>query len=185
MIGRQLALRKLAFIPLKILLLLSSILQIELFLDLKMSFCALMIPMKCKAHRNLGTLNLKEKNLIHLEWYIWFFLYRDGIHLSAEGSKLVIKEILKALREAEWKPSLYWRSLPTEFGEDSIYLPVSQRREEHHKDLRDWIFTKCAVGIVLILISRPFVSFLWHMLISIPISLQSWLPQCYWTLKGM
>ncbi|XWS67239.1 hypothetical protein CRYUN_Cryun05aG0270300 [Craigia yunnanensis] len=52
--------------------------------------------------------------------------FTDGIHLSAEGSKLVIKEILKALREAEWKPSLYWRSLPTEFEEDSVYLPVSQ-----------------------------------------------------------
>ncbi|XWS43846.1 hypothetical protein CRYUN_Cryun16bG0139500 [Craigia yunnanensis] len=52
--------------------------------------------------------------------------FTDGIHLSAEGSKLVVKEILKALREAEWKPSLHWRSLPTEFGEDSIYDPVIQ-----------------------------------------------------------
>ncbi|XVE97084.1 hypothetical protein REPUB_Repub02eG0280200 [Reevesia pubescens] len=44
--------------------------------------------------------------------------FTDGIHLSSEGSKLVAKEILKALREADWKPSLYWRSLPTEFEED-------------------------------------------------------------------
>ncbi|XVF55092.1 hypothetical protein PTKIN_Ptkin06aG0008900 [Pterospermum kingtungense] len=50
--------------------------------------------------------------------------FTDGIHLSSEGSKIVAKEILKALREAEWKPSLYWRSLPTEFEEDSIYDPV-------------------------------------------------------------
>lgn len=51
----------------------------------------------------------------------WFFLRRDGIHLSAEGSKVVIKEILKALREAEaeWEPSLYWRSLPIEFEDVS------------------------------------------------------------------
>ncbi|XVF76821.1 hypothetical protein PTKIN_Ptkin13bG0297600 [Pterospermum kingtungense] len=47
--------------------------------------------------------------------------FTDGIHLTPEGSKLVIKEILKALREAEWKPSLYWRSLPTEFEEHSVY----------------------------------------------------------------
>ncbi|XP_022767721.1 GDSL esterase/lipase CPRD49-like [Durio zibethinus] len=52
--------------------------------------------------------------------------FTDGIHLSSEGSKLVAKEILKGLREAEWKPSLYWRSLPTEFGEESVYDPISQ-----------------------------------------------------------
>ncbi|XWS59961.1 hypothetical protein CRYUN_Cryun08bG0167200 [Craigia yunnanensis] len=52
--------------------------------------------------------------------------FTDGIHLSPEGSKLVAKEILKAQREAEWKPSLYWKSLPTEFEEDSFYDPVSQ-----------------------------------------------------------
>ncbi|XP_022745942.1 GDSL esterase/lipase CPRD49-like [Durio zibethinus] len=50
--------------------------------------------------------------------------FTDGIHLSSEGSKLVAKEILKALREAEWKPSLCWTSLPTEF-EDSFFDQVS------------------------------------------------------------
>ncbi|KAL6123570.1 hypothetical protein ACLB2K_076091 [Fragaria x ananassa] len=44
---------------------------------------------------------------------------RDGIHLSAEGSKIVAEEILKVLREADWKPSLHWKSMPTEFAEDS------------------------------------------------------------------
>lgn len=28
---------------------------------------------------------------------------------------------MKVLKEAEWKPSLYWKSLPTEFAEDSPY----------------------------------------------------------------
>ncbi|KAK6231239.1 hypothetical protein QUC31_011471 [Theobroma cacao] len=52
--------------------------------------------------------------------------FTDGIHLSSEGSKIVAKEILKALREAKWKPSLYWRTLPTEFEEDSAYDPICQ-----------------------------------------------------------
>ena len=32
---------------------------------------------------------------------------------------------MKVLREAEWEPSLHWKSLPAEFGEDSPYDPVS------------------------------------------------------------
>ncbi|XP_027929833.1 GDSL esterase/lipase CPRD49-like [Vigna unguiculata] len=45
----------------------------------------------------------------------------DGIHLTNEGSKIVSKEILNVLKEAEWEPSLYWKSMPSEFGEDSPY----------------------------------------------------------------
>ncbi|XP_004492449.1 GDSL esterase/lipase WDL1-like [Cicer arietinum] len=48
----------------------------------------------------------------------------DGVHLSIEGSKMVSDEILKVLKEAEWQPSLYWRKMPVEFGEDSPYDPV-------------------------------------------------------------
>lgn len=48
-------------------------------------------------------------------------LCRDGIHLSAEGSKVVVEEVLKVLKEAEWEPSLHWKSMPTEFSEDSPY----------------------------------------------------------------
>ncbi|GAB4831941.1 GDSL esterase/lipase wdl1 [Ancistrocladus abbreviatus] len=47
--------------------------------------------------------------------------FTDGIHLSEEGSKIVVKEIIKVLREADWVPSLYWKSMPTEFSEDSPY----------------------------------------------------------------
>ncbi|CAI0415834.1 unnamed protein product [Linum tenue] len=48
--------------------------------------------------------------------------FTDGIHLSAEGSKIVVKEILKVLREAtDWSPSLHWKSMPVEFAEDSPY----------------------------------------------------------------
>lgn len=49
------------------------------------------------------------------------FLSRDGVHLSAEGSKVVVEEILKVLKEAEWEPCFHWKSMPTEYGENSPY----------------------------------------------------------------
>jgi len=49
---------------------------------------------------------------------------RDGIHLTSEGSKIVVKEILNILKEADWEPCLHWKSLPNEFGEDSPYDPL-------------------------------------------------------------
>ncbi|XP_048127157.1 GDSL esterase/lipase CPRD49-like isoform X1 [Rhodamnia argentea] len=45
--------------------------------------------------------------------------FTDGIHFSSEGSKIVVEEISRVLKEADWEPSLYWESMPTEFGEDS------------------------------------------------------------------
>ena len=45
----------------------------------------------------------------------------DGIHFSAEGSEMVSREILKVIKEADWEPSLYWKTMPVEFGEDSPY----------------------------------------------------------------
>jgi len=47
--------------------------------------------------------------------------FTDGIHLSAEGSKIVVEEILKVIKEADWEPCLHWKSMPTEFAEDSPY----------------------------------------------------------------
>ncbi|KAK6120266.1 hypothetical protein DH2020_045957 [Rehmannia glutinosa] len=49
---------------------------------------------------------------------------RDGIHFSSEGNQIVVKEILKVIKEADWEPSLYWMSMPTEFAEDSPYYMV-------------------------------------------------------------
>ncbi|KAL7253406.1 hypothetical protein ACSBR1_007859 [Camellia fascicularis] len=51
--------------------------------------------------------------------------FTDGVHLSAEGSKVVVAEILKVLKESEWEPCLHWKSMPTEFGEDSPYYLVA------------------------------------------------------------
>nr|XP_009793687.1 PREDICTED: GDSL esterase/lipase CPRD49 [Nicotiana sylvestris] len=47
--------------------------------------------------------------------------FSDGTHLAEAGSKIVVEEIIKVLKEAEWTPSLYWKSMPTEFAEDSPY----------------------------------------------------------------
>ncbi|KAK2361082.1 GDSL esterase/lipase CPRD49 [Trifolium repens] len=47
----------------------------------------------------------------------------DGVHFSAEGSKIVSKEILRVIKE-EWETTLYWKTMPVEFGEDSPYDPV-------------------------------------------------------------
>lgn len=47
--------------------------------------------------------------------------FTDGIHLSAEGSKIVVGEVLKVIKEADWKPCLHWKSMLTEFAEDSPY----------------------------------------------------------------
>lgn len=52
------------------------------------------------------------------------FIYRDGIHLTSEGSKIVVKEILKVVKEAEWKPSLHWRSMVSEFWECTPFIPA-------------------------------------------------------------
>ncbi|KAL6574605.1 hypothetical protein OROMI_011890 [Orobanche minor] len=49
---------------------------------------------------------------------------KDGIHFSAEGNKIVVKEILKVIKETDWEPSLYWMSMPNEFAEDSPYYIV-------------------------------------------------------------
>ncbi|KAK7836083.1 gdsl esterase/lipase cprd49 [Quercus suber] len=54
-------------------------------------------------------------------------IYRDGIHFSAEGSKIVVKEIMKVLREADWEPSLHWKSLPIEF--EQVFVPEAEFRE--------------------------------------------------------
>lgn len=50
---------------------------------------------------------------------------RDGIHFSAEGSEIVVEEILKVLKEADWEPSLHWKSMATEFSEDSPHYLLS------------------------------------------------------------
>ncbi|KAL9230194.1 hypothetical protein vseg_005579 [Gypsophila vaccaria] len=71
------------------------------------------------------------------DWLTAAFI--DGIHLSAEGSNIVTDEILKVLKEADWKPSLHWKSMPTEFSEDSQYdLVTSDGKRTFNPS--DWVF---------------------------------------------
>ncbi|PIA32220.1 hypothetical protein AQUCO_04500072v1 [Aquilegia coerulea] len=56
--------------------------------------------------------------------------FTDGVHLSSEGSKIVVDEILEVLKEAEWEPNLYWKSLPTEFADASPYDLVAANGED-------------------------------------------------------
>ena len=62
---------------------------------------------------------------------IYFFFPRDGIHLSAEGSKIGVEEILKVIKEADWEPCLHWKSMPIEFAEDSPYDLVALMERQH------------------------------------------------------
>ena len=43
--------------------------------------------------------------------FFFFCFSRVGVHLSAEGSKIVVEEILKVLKGAEWEPSLQGDSM--------------------------------------------------------------------------
>ncbi|KDP24452.1 hypothetical protein JCGZ_25016 [Jatropha curcas] len=52
--------------------------------------------------------------------------FTDGVHLSGEGSETVVKEIMRVLKEADWKPSLYWASMPTEFAGISPLDPQTE-----------------------------------------------------------
>jgi len=51
--------------------------------------------------------------------------FTDGIHFTEECSIIVVEEILKVLKEAEWEPSLHWKSIPTEFNESSPFDVVA------------------------------------------------------------
>ncbi|CAN4118294.1 unnamed protein product [Withania somnifera] len=48
--------------------------------------------------------------------------YGDGMHLTKEGSDIVVKKISKVLREAEWEPSLHWTKMADEFSD--IIIPL-------------------------------------------------------------
>jgi len=73
-------------------------------------------------------------------WRRWCFVlfFSDGIHLSPVGNKVVFKEVLKVLKEADWKPSLYWRSMKNEFDEDSPYDPFFDDGRPYN-NLSNWV----------------------------------------------
>ncbi|KAJ0442224.1 putative SGNH hydrolase-type esterase domain, SGNH hydrolase superfamily [Helianthus annuus] len=62
----------------------------------------------------IKAINLCNAFKQHDNWLTTCFT--DGVHLTPTGSKIVAKEILKVLKEADWQPSLYWEDLPAEFA---------------------------------------------------------------------
>ncbi|XP_059296490.1 GDSL esterase/lipase WDL1-like [Lycium ferocissimum] len=59
-------------------------------------------------------------------------VFWDGMHLTKEGSDIVVKKISKALTEAEWKPSLHWTKMADEFSDINIPLGADEM------NLDDW-----------------------------------------------
>ncbi|KAJ4756293.1 GDSL esterase/lipase CPRD49 [Rhynchospora pubera] len=57
------------------------------------------------------------------DWTDTCFL--DGIHFSSVASDIVVGEIVKAISEAKWEPSLYFGDLPTEFEEMCPVRPIN------------------------------------------------------------
>ncbi|MCD7447034.1 hypothetical protein HAX54_021667 [Datura stramonium] len=53
-------------------------------------------------------------------------VFWDGMHLTKEGSEIVVKKISKVLREAEWKPSLHWTKMADEFSDTIIPLDADE-----------------------------------------------------------
>ncbi|KAF3682622.1 hypothetical protein FXO37_02236 [Capsicum annuum] len=42
-------------------------------------------------------------------------LVRDGMHLTAEGSKILFDKIKDVIKKADWEPTLDWDKMPTEY----------------------------------------------------------------------
>ncbi|KAI4331575.1 hypothetical protein MLD38_029752 [Melastoma candidum] len=49
--------------------------------------------------------------------------FTDGIHFTSEGSKIVAEEILSAIKESNWEPSLHWELMPSEFEQEMETYP--------------------------------------------------------------
>ena len=52
---------------------------------------------------------------------------------------MVVEEILKVIKEAGWEPCLHWKSVPTEFAEDSPYDLVAADGKTT-LNLSEWTF---------------------------------------------
>ncbi|XP_051130561.1 GDSL esterase/lipase CPRD49-like [Andrographis paniculata] len=73
---------------------------------------------------NIEVINLWEALQDRSDWANSYL--SDGIHLTSEGSKIVAKEILRVIRDAKWKPNLYWTSMEMDFPEFPPLYPVGR-----------------------------------------------------------
>ncbi|KAH7284561.1 hypothetical protein KP509_34G059900 [Ceratopteris richardii] len=45
----------------------------------------------------------------------------DGLHLTAKGNQILFDELVKVIEDANWTPSLSWKSMAEDYIEPSIY----------------------------------------------------------------
>jgi hypothetical protein len=57
-------------------------------------------------------------------------LCRDGMHLSALGSAVMLEELLKVLKDSTWQPSLHYATMSEDLSEPSIYDYVHPSQED-------------------------------------------------------
>nr|XP_016465128.1 PREDICTED: GDSL esterase/lipase At2g38180-like [Nicotiana tabacum] len=50
-------------------------------------------------------------------------VFWDGMHLTKEGSDILVKKISRVLREVDWEPSLHWTKMADEFSD--IIIPLA------------------------------------------------------------
>ncbi|KAM3327515.1 hypothetical protein P3S68_033951 [Capsicum galapagoense] len=44
-------------------------------------------------------------------------VFLDGMHLTAEGSKILFDKIKDVIKKADWEPTLDWDKMPTEYAD--------------------------------------------------------------------
>lgn len=54
---------------------------------------------------------------------------RDGMHLTKEGSDILVKKILEIVKEADWEPSLNWEKIPDEFSDIGPVMSLDLLKE--------------------------------------------------------
>ncbi|XP_060176769.1 GDSL esterase/lipase WDL1-like [Lycium barbarum] len=59
--------------------------------------------------------------------------YWDGMHLTKEGSDILVNKILDVIKEAKWEPSLDWNKMPDEFADIGSDLHFEMLKESINK----------------------------------------------------
>ncbi len=52
------------------------------------------------------------------------------MHLSSQGSAVMLEELIKVLQDAPWLPSLHYDAMPEDLCEPSIYMTVHPCEED-------------------------------------------------------
>ncbi|XP_076948268.1 GDSL esterase/lipase CPRD49-like [Bidens hawaiensis] len=72
----------------------------------------------------INVINLCNLFKQHDDWETTFLI--DGMHFTEKGSQVVAKEILKTIKEADWKPSLYWQDMASDQFQGGPLLDVNE-----------------------------------------------------------